>query len=227
MTRTWAVVPFKGPGGKRRLAPLLDEDERYALARAMLADVLDALLASDGLKGILLVTPDDDATREVAHDRVQRLAEPVAGGLNGALALAQAAAVNGGVARLLVVPADVPLLGPDDVGAVVRAGDALGVGRYAVIAPNTARTGTNALLLCPPDFIDPRFGADSFAAHRKAVAALGVTIAEVARPGLALDVDRPENLAAVLAADPQRRTVELLGALDIGRRLSAAVTPRG
>ena len=41
---TWAAVPFKGPiGSKRRLAPLLDQDERAWLSLAMLDDVLDAV----------------------------------------------------------------------------------------------------------------------------------------------------------------------------------------
>ena len=43
-----AVVPVRGlPAGKRRLAALLDVDDRNALVLAMLDDVVAALVAAD------------------------------------------------------------------------------------------------------------------------------------------------------------------------------------
>jgi 2-phospho-L-lactate guanylyltransferase len=209
VSATWAVVPFKGPGGKRRLAPALDEDERYALARAMLQDVLTALAASEMLDRALVVTPDESVGRVVERHRACWLPEPPgADGLNAALAHAQAVAIEHGVGRLLVIPADVPLLEADDVRSVLRAGDELGIERYAVAVPNAARTGTNTLLLCPPDVLPTRFGVESFAAHQEEAAARGVALATVERTGLALDVDRPEDVAAVLATGADQRARE-------------------
>ena len=59
---TWAVVPFKGRDGKRRLAGLLDGDERAALVRAMLDDVLDALAACPLVDRLVVVSPEPDPT---------------------------------------------------------------------------------------------------------------------------------------------------------------------
>jgi 2-phospho-L-lactate/phosphoenolpyruvate guanylyltransferase len=216
---TWAVVPFKGPGGKRRLAPALDEEERYALARAMLEDVLAALAASEALDSVLVVTPDESVGQVVERHRALRPPEPPsADGLNDALAHAQHLALANGVGRLLVVPADVPLLEPGDVRSMLRAGDQLRTERYAVAAPNATRTGTNALLLCPPDVLPTRFGPDSFVAHREEAASRGAAFATVERPGLVLDVDRPEDIAAVMASGEGHRKSETLRFLRSVRR---------
>ncbi len=63
------------------------------------------------------------------------------------------------------------------------------------IAPDRLGTGTNGLALAPPGVIGFRFGTGSFAAHRAEAQAAGVEPAIVARPGLAFDLDTPEDLA--------------------------------
>jgi 2-phospho-L-lactate/phosphoenolpyruvate guanylyltransferase len=75
------------------------------------------------------------------------------------------------------------------------------------IVPDRHGTGTNALLLCPPDAIGPAFGLRSRERHSARAAARGhqVAIEEVA--SLGLDLDTPEDLralAALLAEAPER-----------------------
>src|SRR5262249_17745903 len=63
----WAAVPIKEPSrAKRRLAPLLEPEEREGLVRAMATDVLAALAATPGLAGIAIVAPASTA-REFAR----------------------------------------------------------------------------------------------------------------------------------------------------------------
>ena len=64
--------------------------------------------------------------------------------------------------------------------------------------------GTSALALRPPQAIPFRFGPRSFAAHRRAAAERDLAVAVLSRSGLALDIDRPEDLPAVLGADGSR-----------------------
>ncbi|MDE0007959.1 MAG: hypothetical protein OXS50_06750, partial [Gammaproteobacteria bacterium] len=53
----WALLPFKGAAGaKKRLAPALDPTEREGLVLAMVRDVLDALVGSRLLAGIVIVS---------------------------------------------------------------------------------------------------------------------------------------------------------------------------
>lgn len=143
LARTWAVVPWRGRSGKRRLSGLLDDNERLRLVSALLADVLDALLAVSEIERVSIVAPlgaDADLADEyraaTADPRVVWLPErgvpahadeqagasgesfgPV--GLNAALRRAQAVAEAEGVGRLAIVPADLPLLSADDVSALL------------------------------------------------------------------------------------------------------------
>src|SRR5207249_2798221 len=87
-----------------------------------------------------------------------------------------------------------PEVGAADVAALLAAGAALD-GPGVALAPDHSGRGTNALLLRPPTAIVPRFGPDSFAAHRWAALAGGLPARVVMRPGLAADVDTPRDLA--------------------------------
>ena len=77
--------------------------------------------------------------------------------------------------------------------------------RGLVIVPDRHGTGTNALVLSPPDAIEPSFGPGSFARHVAAAEAAGVPHRVEEVPGLALDVDTPDDLAELAAALETRR----------------------
>lgn len=104
-----------------------------------------------------------------------------------------------------------PTLAPGaSVGACHPGAQAVWSAPRVVLAPDRAERGTNALLLCPPDVIPPRFGRDSLARHLQAAGSLGVP-AEVRRlSGLALDLDTPSDIRAFLATPSPTRTHRLL-----------------
>ena len=62
------------------------------------------------------------------------------------------------------------------------------------IAPDRTGSGTNGLALRPPEIIGFHFGAGSREAHETAARAAGVAAVIVDRPGLAFDLDTPEDL---------------------------------
>jgi 2-phospho-L-lactate guanylyltransferase len=226
--RVWAAVPFKGPlGSKRRLAELLDEDERSRLSLAMLDDVLEALLAVPGLERVLLLRPT--ATRHVASQssRLTVISETdqdgTAGGrdgLNRAIRQAQQMARVEGAASLLIVPADLPLLAPTDVRAIMDAAETAPV----VIAPDHAENGTNALQLTPPGAVEPSFGEASFERHRRLAEEAGLRCAMVQRYGLGLDLDTPADVSRLLASGRDSRATRLLRELDVSGRIECLVT---
>lgn len=216
----WAAVPYKGPvGGKRRLAGLLGTRERALLAAAMLEDVLDALLAAPSVAAVAVVAPPGTFPTGRGDPRLRMIDDPTAGGPGGldrAVRLAQQAALDGGADRLLVVPADLPLLRPGDVVALADAGLAADV----VLAPDRLGDGTNALLLRPPDALGPAFGPGSFRRHRLRAEAAGLTCTVVERPALALDLDTPADLARLLDTAAEGRAPRLLQRWGIAGRLS-------
>jgi 2-phospho-L-lactate guanylyltransferase len=82
------------------------------------------------------------------------------------------------------------------VSALLKGSDPF---RNVVIVPDRHGQGTNALLLTPPDVMEPAFGEGSFARHAARARAAGAAVRVADLPSLALDVDTPEDLAALLA----------------------------
>ncbi len=201
-----ALVPVKRLGeGKSRLAGVLDPEALAALTLAMLGDVVEALLAVDAIDRVVVVTPDEavaDAARALGAETLLRN-DP---GLNPSLDAA-APLVTEATGSLLVVLGDVAGADPKELGALYTT---LGDRRGAAIAP--ARDGgTAALLRRPPDAFAGRFGKDSAEAHRAAARDAGVLLMECDLPTLAIDLDRREDLDALLAGDgPAPRTRTLL-----------------
>ena len=88
-----------------------------------------------------------------------------------------------------------------------------------MIAPDRAARGTNALLVAPPLALGPGFGEESFARHRRLAERADLTLAIVERPGLALDLDTPADVALLLADHHTGSAASLLRDLGVGRRL--------
>jgi len=186
------LVPAKAfSRAKARLHPVLAAPERAALARGMLEHVLVAVAGSAGVRAVTVVT-DGDEVAAVAR-------------AHGAFALVErgtglSAVVDAGLADLaapegdpvLVLMADLPLLVPEDVDALVGAlsGDSF------VVAPDRHGLGTNALGLGRGARRSAsRFGrVDSFDAHLAAARSAGLDPVVVRTRGLGWDVDVPGDL---------------------------------
>lgn len=213
----WAVVPVKDlANAKQRLADVLSATERRELFAAMLEDVLRALAASAGLAGILLVTRDPLAQHLAARHGAQVLVEDENRGHTAASAHGARTLAQQGVAGMVQVPADIPLLAPDDVAALLRAH---GEPPAVTLGPSRDDRGTNALVCSPPDVLPLRFGANSFLPHVQRARSKGIEPQIVRRPGLALDLDTPEDLAAFLAAPSETRAWGYLSGSGIAERL--------
>jgi 2-phospho-L-lactate/phosphoenolpyruvate guanylyltransferase len=190
MTAVHAVVAVKGfERGKYRLAGVLTEAERHLLIETMLNNVLDALRAASGIASINVLSNDG----VVLPEDVERIVDPGAG-LNAAVAHAARVLSSEGAHSMLFLPADLPFVTVDDINALLAAAH----DHEAVVAPDARHSGTNALLLAPPQLIQPQFGEHSFAAHVQAIrcsAARSLHIVE--RPALAHDIDVPADLRAL------------------------------
>lgn len=183
-------MPHRGlASAKTRLAPVLDEGERMALAERLLTHVLAA--ARQAADDVVVISPAAELESVVAQAGA-RLVVQRGMGLNQGLDQARDAAIAEGIELLAVLHGDLPNLGADDVAALLEAAR---VRAGVVIAPDRAGTGTNGLALRPPEIIGFAFGSGSFAAHRQAAQRAGVQPAVVVRPGLEFDLDTPQDLA--------------------------------
>ncbi len=119
-----------------------------------------------------------------------------------------------------MLPVDCPTLEVEELDAHV--------GRFprtALIVPDRHGTGTNALVLTPPDVFIPAFGPDSCARHVSRARAAGIAFALETIESMAADLDTPEDLTLLrdrLLLDPQPapRTAEVLW--ELGDRTQPA-----
>jgi 2-phospho-L-lactate guanylyltransferase len=95
---------------------------------------------------------------------------------------------------VLIVPADLPLITPQDVQTMLEYAKDPPV---VVVAPDRHREGTNALLICPVGLIEYDFGPNSFQRHCELARSIGARLEIVDLPSIALDVDLPEDLDRV------------------------------
>ena len=226
--RTLAILPVKGFGAaKQRLADLLGQGSREALAQAMFSDVLASLRRVKGLDAIAVVTGDARAESAAGGARVVVIPDRSQTGQSDAAMLGIRHALDAHFERVLLVPGDTPLLDPLELdGMLTRAG---AESLDAVIVPDRAGTGTNALLLRPPDVFEPSFGPDSLERHVGAAERAGVRFRVEAIASLMHDVDTPDDLGDLGALLDERRAVapRTRGALNqLGRSNACGPTTR-
>jgi 2-phospho-L-lactate/phosphoenolpyruvate guanylyltransferase len=220
--RTIAILPVKSfTAAKQRLAVMLGAGSRQALAQAMFSDVLTTLRHVPGLDAVAVVTADRTAESAALGERVQVLRDTEQSGQSAAARIGIRYAQAAGYERVLLVPGDTPLLDPQDVGEL------LAVEAAVAIVPDRHGTGTNALLLRPPDAISPSFGPGSFERHVAAARAAAVDYSVERVPTLMFDVDTPDDLADLSSTlDGRRRqapsTRGALRQLDRSRARAAA-----
>jgi 2-phospho-L-lactate/phosphoenolpyruvate guanylyltransferase len=191
----WAIVPVKPlRRGKSRLSGVLSQDERAVLNQYLLSHTLDTLKALPEIEQTLVISRDPAAlalAREHGARTVQENGTPQ---LNVALARATIVAKNYASRGVLIVPADLPLITPQDIRSMLERAKEPPV---VVVAPDRHHTGTNALLVCPVGLIQYDFGVGSFQRHCERARLAGARLEICELPSLALDVDLPEDLALV------------------------------
>ena len=180
------VVPFGAETPKTRLSPALSPAERSAFARAMLADVLaaivetgreptvvsteplevDALLA-DGVASAVTAAVDDRPLTEAVNARLAAADEPVA-----------------------VVMADLALATPDALERLFAST------ADVAIAPGRG-SGTNAFVARHPDFRVDYHGT-SYLDHCEIADEIGASRETIDSFRLATDVDEPADFVEVL-----------------------------
>jgi 2-phospho-L-lactate/phosphoenolpyruvate guanylyltransferase len=199
--KTIAVLPVKRFGAaKQRLDQDLSEGTRRALAEAMVTDVLIALRRSSAIDEVLVVSGETMAIALAAgYDAAAVIDDPEDAGHSAAAVRGVQAAMERGATRVVLVPGDCPALDPAELDALLE--DLPDPARPDVIVvPDRHGEGTNALVLTPPDAIQPAFGPGSRARHEQLAAQAGASCSAVAVLTLGLDVDTGDDLAALRCA---------------------------
>jgi 2-phospho-L-lactate guanylyltransferase len=209
------VLPVKNfKDSKQRLSPACDPETRAGLARAMLQDVLDAVSRARKPQRVIVFTAADeviDMARPFGFDFV--VEKSVAG---------HSAAVNSIVeelsatsSRILSIAADLPRMVPSEVDfALDAASDPI------TFIPSQNWTGTNGVVFIPPARITMEYGEGSFRRHLSKAAAAGFRSDVMSLPGIAFDIDTPEDLQSFM--DDPRKDSETWRYLQRNRRTASS-----
>ncbi len=192
--------------------------DRLALATGMLTDVLEALERSRLVDDVVVVTSDPHVEVLARGYGNQVIADDPAGGHSAAAAIGARWALDDGAFHALLLPGDTPAIDHEEIDVLA---DLLADGPEVVIIPDRHGTGTNALLLTPPDVIQPSFGPDSRERHERLAREAGAKVRIAQVPSLSLDIDTAEDLdelAEQLAQAPAGTAVYTRDALSRVRR---------
>ena len=188
----WAIVPVKPfLRSKSRLAAVLTPQERAGLSREFLGHALAVLRQVPAIRQTLVISRDPAALALAHAQGVHTVTEAGAPDLNSALTRATQAALMQGAGAVLILPTDLPFLGPEDVRALIEMDEP---GPVVSIAPDRREVGTNALFVAPPGLLPYAFGEHSFARHLALAQASGARVRVCRLPGAALDIDGPDDL---------------------------------
>ena len=215
------LIPVKNLAqAKQRLAAVLDQPARTELAQAMLHDVLSAIAGWAQRPAIAIVSSDPFAvelSRKYEFEVIPDSANP---GETGAIEMATQTCVQRGANFTLVIPADIPLIQASELQEILARAPEEG----SVLVPAADGRGTNAAFRRPANLFPLRFGNDSFKPHHAAAQAAGKPCIVLQLPGIAVDVDNPEDLERLAVLPGETRAQHLLrawkfagaGALRVG-----------
>jgi 2-phospho-L-lactate/phosphoenolpyruvate guanylyltransferase len=195
--KTTAVLPVKRfAGAKRRLATGIDDERRRALVAAMLRDVLAAIGGARLIERTIVVSGEPEAAAIAAESGAKLVDDPDDAGHPEAAVIGIEAALRSGASAVVLLPGDCPLLDPRELDRLIAAAP----DPYVAVVPDRHGSGTNALLLRPPNAIRPAFGVGSRERHVEAARAAGVPCGVEAVDSLALDLDTPADIIALTRA---------------------------
>jgi 2-phospho-L-lactate/phosphoenolpyruvate guanylyltransferase len=200
------LIPVKDSSkAKQRLASILDQPARTALAQAMLHDVLAAIHEWRDRPAVGVVTSDSFAMNLAKEFNFEVIPDPENPGETGAIEMATQICVDRGTEFTLVIPADIPLIQAWELQEILKQAPKEG----SVLVPAGDGRGTNAALRRPANLFPLRFGNDSFKPHYAAAQATGKPSVVLQSPGIAVDVDNPEDLDGLLKMPGDTRSQRL------------------
>jgi 2-phospho-L-lactate guanylyltransferase len=205
------LVPVKNlTSAKQRLAAVLDQPSRTALAQAMLHDVLTTLHKWKARPAVAVVTSDSYAVTLAAEFEFEVIPDPDNPGETGAIEMATRICVERGADSTLVIPADIPLIESWELEEILKSAPAEG----SVLVPAADGRGTNAAFRRPANLFPLRFGNDSFKPHHAAAQATGKPCVILNLPGISVDVDNPEDLERLISLPGETRAQRLVREWD-------------
>lgn len=178
---------------KQRLAGAVENEKKAALVAAMLADVLAAVAESRMVGQVVVVTGEQTAADLARESGAEVIEDPEDIGHSQAAMMGVERAKQLGAECVVLLPGDCPLLDPRELDHLVSGLP----DPWVAVVPDRHGTGTNSLVLVPPDVIEPAFGEGSCERHQRIARDAGVPYGVEELPTLGLDLDTPADIVAL------------------------------
>ena len=182
---------------KQRLSSALDARSRAELSRAMLSDVLEVLGGARVPERVVVFTSSDDIVQMAERFGFEVIRENSIQGHSTAVNH-MVRELSSSSSRILSMAADLPKLLPEEIDFILNMAT-----QPITIIPSRDGTGTNGVVFNPPACIAMEYGEGSFRRHLSKAAAAGFAADVLNVPGMAFDIDTPEDLETFLN-DPRR-----------------------
>jgi len=193
------LLPVKDlNNAKKRLIGVLTPEERFALARAMLADTIRAVRGVRCAEKIFVVTNYEPVMRLAEENQWEILREEQQISESHSVDAASKICEQRGVSGLLRLPLDLPLIRSSDIDELLTAECHAPT---LVIVPSRDGTGTNAMLRTPPTLFPSHFGTGSFSKHLAEAETAHARVMVCRNARLEMDVDDEADLRALLKHD--------------------------
>jgi len=188
----WAIIPIKPLSrGKSRLSSVLSDQERENLNRNLLNRTINCLKQVEEIDQIIVISYDPAVLSFSREFGVKTLQENRNTSLNNALRKATQAAKAFNATQLLIIPADLPFMMPEDLISMIYKSKSA---PEIIIAPDRKMYGTNALFINPPGILDYDFGQWSFKKHIEQAERLKIRVEIINNERLGFDLDLPEDM---------------------------------
>ena|SRR5262245_7384097 len=213
----YILIPVKDLSlAKKRLAPLLSQEERMRLALAMIEMTFAAAAKVQTIDRIAVVTNYLPAMVFAEKYGMEVIEESNQTSESASIDFASLEVKKRGGTAVLRLPIDLPLMTTGDIETVLDCDNGT---RSVVIVPSRDGTGTNAILRRPPDLIPSHFGPGSLAKHLAEIERVKSACTLITLPRIALDIDRPEDLVVLINEGVGSPLSDLLAELNILERM--------
>ncbi len=213
----FVIVPVKDLSkAKERLSEVMPQEQRTALAYAMLEDVLLALRDSDLPDRKFVVTLDEGAIEIAKGLGIEVILETEQKSESASVDYASQVCIDLGAKSVLVIPGDAPLITSEDIDFILEREQG---GPSIIFVPARDKLGTNAFLRNPPDAIPSMFGHDSFNKHKDEADRCGIPYESFENPRIALDIDNPEDLRVFMSQESSTKAYNQLVKLNIVEKI--------
>ena len=198
---TWAVLPVKRYSvGKSRLRNLFSQAELTELNQNLFESTFTKIQEAPGIDKILVVSREEHALAWCESHGGVALLEDDPSTLNSAITQAQKAICSHGNGKIVILPSDLPLMTPKDLGKLISLADGE---RKLVIVPDHYQTGTNALVMSEPELIEPRFGSGSFRKHTRQALEKNAELVVYLNENIQWDLDTSLELCRIINTQPE------------------------